>query len=77
MYKAATILNNCDHMIYLGGQDIATAEYISKRTNKTLASIIEQPLKSSYLIERGRKAVYLPGELTETMKKEGMDYGKE
>lgn len=77
VYKAATILNNCDHMIYLGGQDIATAEYISKRTNKTLSSIIEQPLTASYLIERGKRAVYLPGELTETMKKGGMYYDKE
>lgn len=75
-YKAATILNNCDHMIYLGGQDIATAEYVSKRTNKTLSSIIEQPLTATYLIERGSKAIYLPGIETITMKKGGMEYDK-
>ena len=73
-YKAATILNNCDHMIYLGGQDIATAQYVSARTNKTLASIIEQPLTASYLIERGSKAVFLPGNEGLSMKKGGMSY---
>ena len=70
--KAATILNNCDHMIYLGGQDIATAEYISKRTNKSLSSIIEQPLASAYLMERGKKAVCLNNETVFT--KGGMNY---
>lgn len=74
MQKAATILNNCDHMIYLGGQDIATAEYISKRANKTLSSIIEQPLAATYLLERGSKAKYLQcDEITTTMKG-GMSY---
>lgn len=73
--KAATILNNCDHMIYLGGQDIATAEYISKRANKTLASIIEQPLSTVYLLERGRKAICLQEEQNmNTMRKGGMSY---
>ena len=71
--KAATILNNCDHMIYLGGQDIATAEYISKRANKTLASIIEQPLTATYLLERGSKAIYLEGKPNITMEG-GMNY---
>ncbi len=76
VYKAATILNNCDHMIYLGGQDLDTAEYVARRTNKTLSSIIEQPLNATYLLERGRKAVYLPGEDVITMQKGGMSYEK-
>ena len=29
--QATTILNGCDHMLYLGGQDVKTADYISKR----------------------------------------------
>ena len=76
VYKAATILNNCDHMIYLGGQDLDTAEYVARRTNKTLSSIIEQPLNATYLLERGRKAVYLLGEDVITMQKGGMSYEK-
>lgn len=76
VYKAATILNNCDHMIYLGGQDLDTAEYVARRTNKTLSSIIEQPLNATYLLERGRKAVYLQGEDVITMQKGGMSYEK-
>lgn len=74
MQRAATILNNCDHIIYLGGQDIATAEYISKRANKTLSSIIEQPVMATYLLERGSKAIYLQSEQAKTMKG-GMSYG--
>lgn len=77
-YKSATILNNCDHMIYLGGQDVATAQYISARANKTLSSIIEQPLTATYLLERGSKALllYETDTLNETMtmEKGGMCY---
>ena len=30
--KAQTILNNCDNMLYLGGQDVGTAQYVSKKS---------------------------------------------
>lgn len=31
---AKTIINNCDQMLYLGGQDIDTARLISEKANK-------------------------------------------
>ena len=33
--QADTIVTNCDHLLYLGGQDIETARYIGYRSNKT------------------------------------------
>ena len=56
--KAKTILNNCDHILYLGGQDLETAEYIGNRTNKTPYSVLRLPLKSAIVLERGRDAQF-------------------
>ncbi len=52
---ARTIINNCDRQLYLGGQDIDTATYISKRVNKTLDSILNLPIEKAYYLERGKK----------------------
>ena len=53
--KAATILNNCDHVLYLGGQDITTAEYIGTRCGKTAETVLLMPADKAYLIEKGKK----------------------
>ena len=57
---------------------MATAQYISARANKTLSSIIEQPLTATYLLERGSKALLLQEtdtlKETMTMEKGGMCY---
>jgi len=52
--NARTIINNCDHMLYLGGTDEVTAESISRRTNRSAYSILNMGLKDAYLFERGR-----------------------
>jgi len=54
--QATTIMNNCDHILYLGGQDIETANFISHRTNKTPETILNQSVEKAYLITRGQKA---------------------
>lgn len=54
--EAATIINNCDHMLYLGGQDLKTVEYIGTRANKTPESILAMQLDKAYLFTRGEKA---------------------
>lgn len=54
--QANTIVTNCDHILYLGGQDIETAQYIGYRANKTEESILLMPFGKAYLIERGQKA---------------------
>lgn len=52
---ARTIMNNCDQMLYLGGQDIDTARLISEKCNKPLYSILSMPLNKAYLFIRGRE----------------------
>lgn len=51
--RAMTIINNCDNCLYLGGQDVDTAKYISFKANKTVDSILNLPLGDAYLFTRG------------------------
>lgn len=52
-HKAMTIVNNCDHLLYLGGQDVETARYIATRANKSMTSVLQMPLDHAWLFERG------------------------
>lgn len=59
MYGAAvasSIANNCDHWLYLGGQDMGTAQQIGAKAYRTLGDIMQMPLDRAYLFERGHKA---------------------
>lgn len=51
--KAMTIVNNCDHLLYLGGQDMETARYVATRANKSMTRILQMPLDCAWLFERG------------------------
>lgn len=51
--RAMTIINNCDHLLYLGGQDVETARYISAKANKSATSVLQMPLDGAWLFERG------------------------
>ena len=53
--RAKTIVNNCDHILYLGGMDVDTAQYISYLANKIVDSIINMPLDAAYLFTRGAR----------------------
>lgn len=53
--RAATILNNCDCQIYLGGQDVETGQYFATKCNKTIESILYMPLDEMYLFVRGQQ----------------------
>ena len=53
--KAATILNNCDHCLYLGGRDLSTVQYIAQMTNKSEHSVMMLPRKHYYLITTGEE----------------------
>ena len=57
--QASTIVTNCDHLLYLGGQDIETAKYVGYRSNKTEDNVLLMPMGKAYLIERGRKGVLI------------------
>lgn len=54
--KAFTILNNCDHLLYLGGTDVQTCRYISIKANVNIHKILDMPLDSAWLFERGSPA---------------------
>lgn len=53
---AASIANNCDHWLYLGGQDANTARQVSIKACRTLDAVMQMPLDKAYLFERGHKA---------------------
>lgn len=53
--NAKTIINNCDTMLYLGGQDDATIEMIAKKANRTTDKIQNMELTEAYLFIRGSK----------------------
>ena len=53
--RSKTIINNCDNCLYLGGQDVETAQYIGVKANRTAHSILELPLDSAYLFTRGQR----------------------
>lgn len=54
---AITIINNCDHYIYLGGMDLLTCQNISLRLNLPLSEILYMPLGTEYIFERGKTPV--------------------
>lgn len=53
--RASTILNNCDHCLYLGGQDVETARYISVKANCRMDTVLNMPLDDAYLFTRGSR----------------------
>lgn len=58
-YQADTIVNNCDHVLYLGGSDSDTAGYISSRANKSKETVLAMPLDKVYVMERGKQGLLL------------------
>lgn len=52
--RASTILNNCDHFLYLGGTDVDTAHLVAQRANKPVSSILSMPLDAALLFTRGQ-----------------------
>ena len=52
--RAMTIINNCDNLLYLGGQDVETARYIGVKANRTADTILNMPLDEAYLFTRGQ-----------------------
>ena len=57
--QADTIVANCDHMLYLGGQDIETARYVGYRSNRTEDNVLLMPMGKAYLIERGKRGILI------------------
>ena len=52
---ANTIIDNCDTLLYMGGNDVETAKSIAIRCNKTVQTILRMPLCTSWIFRRGQK----------------------
>ena len=52
---AHTIADDCDTLIYMGGNDPETAHQIAIRCNKTTQTVLHMPLCSSWIFRRGEK----------------------
>ena len=52
--KAATICDNCDTTLYLGGNDPTTARWIGERANRPPHAILTMPVDDALLIQRGK-----------------------
>lgn len=50
-----TIVNNCDTVLYLGGTDLITVNYIAERVCKTNNDVMALELDKAYVIQRGMK----------------------
>lgn len=55
--EALTIVNNCDHLLFLGCQDMETAEFIGCRAFKTADWVLCMPRDKAIVIRNGSKAV--------------------
>ena len=51
--KAQTIINNCDHCLYLGGTDTRTAQYFAEKFNCQVSTVLNLPLDTLFIFERG------------------------
>ena len=55
--QSLTIQNNCDHIVYMGSNDLSSAEYIGTRAGKVPEVILAMDRTKEYYIEGGKKAV--------------------
>lgn len=53
--SAHTIIDNCDTMIYMGGNDAETARIIADRSNKHVHRIHDMPIGTNRIFCRGEK----------------------
>lgn len=51
--KAMTIVDNCDHLLYLGGQSLETARFIGEKANKPASTILNMGQNEAWLFARG------------------------
>ena len=54
--QASTIINDCDTMLYMGGQDIGTARFFGDKAGKLPETILSLDLNHAWLFVRGEKA---------------------
>ena len=76
--SAHTIIDDCDTLIYMGGNDPETAHSIAIRCNKTTQTILHMPLCTSWIFRRGDKPFTCKNmELDDYLKSKGICHDKE
>ena len=71
--SAHTIVDDCDTLIYMGGNDPETAHQIAIRCNKTAHTILHMPLCTSWIFRRGEKPFMCKNiELEDFLKSKGI-----
>ena len=58
-YGAVTIRDNTDNIVYMGGNDLETADQIARRINKPVDEVLYLPIGQEYLFRRGQKPIQM------------------
>ncbi len=53
-----TIIGNCDTYMYMGGNDVETAEAVAKRCDLPLKKVLNLPVGENIVFRRGMAPVY-------------------
>jgi len=53
-----TIIDNCDTVVYMGGNDIETARMIAERSNSPIPTVLNMPIGTNWVFRRGEKPVF-------------------
>ncbi len=51
------VIGNCDNYVYLGGNDLSTADSIARRCNVPTEEVLYMPIGTSWIIRRGQKPI--------------------
>lgn len=71
--QASTIINNCDTMLYMGGQDVDTARFFAEKAGKLPESILKLDRRYEWLFTRGEAAVLVEKIPPYSLKPEDID----
>lgn len=52
-----TIIGNCDSYVYLGSNDVETAESVAKRCDMPLKKILDMPVGTNWIFRRGSSPI--------------------
>ena len=53
--EAMTIINNCDHILFMGSLDVQTAEFIAYHLGRMPETVLGLPKDQMILIESGKQ----------------------
>lgn len=57
-HDAATVISNCDTYVYLGGNDVKTAQSVAERCDSPLRDVLYMPVGSCRVFRRGSDPKY-------------------